>query len=112
MTMYEIIGPDGEVHYRRPEGDPMLEEAKTIKGYSIRKMDSINLMKYDKWDAYNAADSLIKQIKHLQNDIVLTTPNEFVTLGILEDFMKYIKHVEQRLNDFNVEMEASSKHGN
>lgn len=36
--MYEIIGPDGEVHYRRPEGDPLIEEAKQTKGYSVRLM--------------------------------------------------------------------------
>jgi len=34
--IYEIIGPDGTVHYTRPEGHPMIDEAKTVKGYSVR----------------------------------------------------------------------------
>ena len=32
----EIIGPDGTVHYRRPEGHPMIEEALSRPGYSVR----------------------------------------------------------------------------
>lgn len=32
----EIIGPDGKVHYRRPEGDPLLDEARQTQGYSVR----------------------------------------------------------------------------
>lgn len=32
----EVVGPDGEVHYRRPEGDPLLTEARARPGYSVR----------------------------------------------------------------------------
>ena len=32
----EILGPDGKVHYRRPENDPMVEEARRTPGYSVR----------------------------------------------------------------------------
>lgn len=40
--MFEIVGPDGKVHYRRPEGDPLLDEARDeIRrriGYTVRPM--------------------------------------------------------------------------
>lgn len=32
----EIIGPDGQVHYRRPEGHPDIDEVKRTPGYSVR----------------------------------------------------------------------------
>lgn len=32
----EIIGPSGKVHYRRPENDPMVQEARQTPGYSVR----------------------------------------------------------------------------
>lgn len=32
----EIIGPSGKVHYRRPDGDPMIDEARQTPGYSVR----------------------------------------------------------------------------
>ena len=30
-----VIGPDNTVHYRRPEGDPLLDEAKLRPGYRV-----------------------------------------------------------------------------
>src|SRR5690348_11217643 len=36
----QIIGPDGKVHYRRPEGDPMCDEATRTPGYSVRLIDA------------------------------------------------------------------------
>lgn len=37
MSSYaEIIGPEGQIHYRRPVNDPMVEEARKIQGYSVR----------------------------------------------------------------------------
>jgi hypothetical protein len=36
----EIVGTDGKVHYRRPEGDPMIDEAKRTPGYSVRFQDA------------------------------------------------------------------------
>ncbi len=33
--MYAIIGPDLKVHYRRPEGHDMLEEARRTPGYRV-----------------------------------------------------------------------------
>lgn len=35
-VLYEIVGPDGHVHYRRPAGHPDLEEARRTQGYSVR----------------------------------------------------------------------------
>lgn len=32
----EIVGPTGEVHYRRPLGDKLLAEAEATPGYSVR----------------------------------------------------------------------------
>lgn len=32
----EIIGPSGRVHYRRPSGDPLVQEARQTLGYSVR----------------------------------------------------------------------------
>lgn len=47
--MVEIVGPPtfnsdgsqnpGTVHYRRPEGDPMIDEARRTPGYSVRLME-------------------------------------------------------------------------
>jgi hypothetical protein len=34
--LVEIIGTDGDVHYRRPFGDPMIEQALRTPGYSVR----------------------------------------------------------------------------
>lgn len=34
----EIIGPSGEVHYRRPPGDPLIEEARGRPGYAIKEI--------------------------------------------------------------------------
>jgi len=31
----EIVGPDGKVHYRRPVGDPMGDEARARPGYRV-----------------------------------------------------------------------------
>jgi hypothetical protein len=36
VAQVEIVGPSGEVHYRRPLGDPMIEEAICTPGYSVR----------------------------------------------------------------------------
>lgn len=33
--IYELIGHDGQVHYRRPKGHPMIQEALDV-GYTIR----------------------------------------------------------------------------
>jgi hypothetical protein len=33
----EIVGPDGQVHYRRPWGDPLIVEALARPGYSVRR---------------------------------------------------------------------------
>lgn len=33
--MIEIIGHDGKVHYRRPEGHPLIQEA-IERGYTVR----------------------------------------------------------------------------
>ena len=38
-TIYEIVAPDGVVHYRRPEGHPDLDEARKTKGYTVRKQN-------------------------------------------------------------------------
>jgi hypothetical protein len=35
----EIIGVDGKVHYRRPEGDPLIAEA-LAKGLTVREQTS------------------------------------------------------------------------
>lgn len=35
----EIIGVDGKVHYRRPEGDPLIAEAEG-KGLTVREQTS------------------------------------------------------------------------
>lgn len=32
----EIVGPDGKVHYRRPDGHPDIAEALSTPGYSVR----------------------------------------------------------------------------
>lgn len=32
----EIIGPNGRIHYRRPENDPLVTEARNTPGYSVR----------------------------------------------------------------------------
>jgi len=34
--IYEIIGPDNKVHYRRPEGHPDISIAKLTPGYLVR----------------------------------------------------------------------------
>jgi hypothetical protein len=34
--LVEIVGFDGDVHYRRPFGDPMIEQALRTPGYSVR----------------------------------------------------------------------------
>ena len=42
--MLEVIGPDGKVHYRRPEGykgDTVLAEAAVTLGYTIRPMKGV-----------------------------------------------------------------------
>lgn len=36
IGLAEIIGPSGRVHYRRPLGDPLIDEAKQTLGYSVR----------------------------------------------------------------------------
>jgi protein gp37 len=36
-TVIDIMGPDNVVHYRRPPGDPMLEDVKSAKGYWTRE---------------------------------------------------------------------------
>lgn len=36
----EILGPSGRVHYRRPPGDPMVEEARNTPGYSVRMVEN------------------------------------------------------------------------
>lgn len=36
----EIIGMDGKVHYRRPEGDPLIQEALS-RGLTIREQKSV-----------------------------------------------------------------------
>jgi len=33
----EVVGADGEVHYRRPEGDPLLQEARRTPGVTLRE---------------------------------------------------------------------------
>lgn len=40
--MMEVVGPSGEVHYRRPEGDPMLEEARSRPGYTVRPVGNLD----------------------------------------------------------------------
>ncbi len=35
----EIIGPSGRIHYRRPPGDPLVEEARNTPGYSVRLVE-------------------------------------------------------------------------
>lgn len=37
----EIIGADGKVHYRRPFGDPAIEESRKTPGYSVRFTDEV-----------------------------------------------------------------------
>jgi hypothetical protein len=37
----EIIGPDGRVHYRRPEGDPLITQAYNTPGYSVRFVEAM-----------------------------------------------------------------------
>lgn len=32
----EIVGPSGRVHYRRPRGDALIEQAERTPGYSVR----------------------------------------------------------------------------
>lgn len=39
--IYEIIGPDNKVHYRRPEGHPDIAEAVATEGYSVRLEDPV-----------------------------------------------------------------------
>lgn len=36
----EIIGPGGKVHYRRPENDPLVDEARKTPGYSVRLVET------------------------------------------------------------------------
>lgn len=36
--LFEIIAPDGQVHYRRPKNHPDINEAKKTNGYKIRRM--------------------------------------------------------------------------
>lgn len=36
----EIIGPSGKVHYRRPENDPLVDEARKTPGYSVRLVET------------------------------------------------------------------------
>lgn len=64
---------------------------------------------YDKWDAHNAAESLIAQVEKLKTNIENTTPNEFVTLGILDDLVLQIKNIEKTLIDFNNEFASPIK---
>lgn len=35
--MFEVVGPSGLVHYRRPEGHPLLDEARATASYSVRE---------------------------------------------------------------------------
>lgn len=37
VPAWEVIGPDGTVHYRRPDGDPLLLEGVKRPGYWLRK---------------------------------------------------------------------------
>jgi len=37
--IYEIVGPDGKVRYRRPEGHKDIAEAVITEGYSVRLED-------------------------------------------------------------------------
>lgn len=37
-SQYEIVGPSGAVHYRRPAGHPLIEEARATPGYSVREV--------------------------------------------------------------------------
>lgn len=39
--LFEILGTDGKVHYRRPAGHPMIEEAKRTPGYSVRRSNAV-----------------------------------------------------------------------
>ena len=34
----EIVGPNGTVHYRRPEGHPDIDEALRTRGYHVRRV--------------------------------------------------------------------------
>lgn len=35
----EFLGSSGRVHYRRPPGDPLIEEARNTPGYSVRMVE-------------------------------------------------------------------------
>lgn len=35
----EIIGPSGRIHYRRPPNDPLVDEARSTPGYSVRLVE-------------------------------------------------------------------------
>lgn len=35
----EIVGPSGRVHYRRPAGDPLVDEAQRTPGYTVRLVE-------------------------------------------------------------------------
>lgn len=39
--MIEVIGPEGKVHYRRPDGDPIEQEALRTPGYSVRHVKEV-----------------------------------------------------------------------
>lgn len=39
--MVEIVDPSGNVSYRRPPGDPLIEEARRTHGYSVRMAEAL-----------------------------------------------------------------------
>lgn len=57
----EIIGPDGRVHYRRPYGDPMVDEALKTPGYSVRIVD-VETVEPPKSDEHNWVAKVFKPL--------------------------------------------------